>query len=81
MASSSNIIGPVDIKLTANHPIPAETEEPAPPLKIDPSQLKNKPTSTLSDIPDGGFVAWLQCMGSFLLFFNGFGIINSFGKL
>ncbi|KAM0794207.1 major facilitator superfamily domain-containing protein [Usnea florida] len=29
--------------------------------------------------PDGGFVAWLQCAGSFFMFFNCWGLVNSFG--
>ncbi|KAI9871970.1 MAG: hypothetical protein M1830_002209 [Pleopsidium flavum] len=37
------------------------------------------PMSTASAIPDGGFVAWLQCAGSFSLFFNCWGIVNTFG--
>ena len=28
---------------------------------------------------DGGFLAWLQCAGSFFLFFSSWGIVNSFG--
>ncbi|KAF7561630.1 hypothetical protein G7046_g2527 [Stylonectria norvegica] len=30
-------------------------------------------------VPDGGVVAWLQVAGSFLLFFNSWGIINAYG--
>ncbi|KAK5328554.1 hypothetical protein LTR93_002339 [Exophiala xenobiotica] len=30
-------------------------------------------------VPDGGFIAWLQVAGSWLLFFNSWGIINTFG--
>ena len=30
--------------------------------------------------PDGGFVAWLQCAGSFFMFFNCWGLVNSFGE-
>ncbi|RDW62387.1 MFS general substrate transporter-25 [Coleophoma cylindrospora] len=29
--------------------------------------------------PDGGFIAWLQVFGSFFLFFNSWGIMNTFG--
>ncbi|PYI05354.1 MFS general substrate transporter [Aspergillus sclerotiicarbonarius CBS 121057] len=32
-----------------------------------------------SDIPNGGFMAWYQVLGSFFLFFNCWGIINTFG--
>ncbi|PNS15737.1 hypothetical protein CAC42_4189 [Sphaceloma murrayae] len=32
-----------------------------------------------SSIPDGGLQAWLQVLGSFFLFFNHWGIINTFG--
>ncbi|KAK6375704.1 hypothetical protein LTS17_007526 [Exophiala oligosperma] len=31
------------------------------------------------DVPDGGTLAWLQVAGSWLLFFNSWGIINTFG--
>ncbi|KAM3084419.1 hypothetical protein ACMFMG_001476 [Clarireedia jacksonii] len=30
-------------------------------------------------IPDGGIVAWLQVLGSFFLFFNSWGIVNTYG--
>lgn len=30
-------------------------------------------------IPDGGLVAWLQVLGSFMIFFNTWGVVNSFG--
>ena len=29
---------------------------------------------------NGGPIAWLHCLAAFLLFFNGWGMINSFGK-
>ena len=31
------------------------------------------------EITDGGLVAWLHCVSAFLLFFNAWGVINSFG--
>lgn len=31
-------------------------------------------------IPDGGFIAWLQVLGSFLMFFNTWGVANAFGE-
>ncbi|KAF4552276.1 Aspyridones efflux protein apdF [Elsinoe fawcettii] len=40
------------------------------------------PAASVNDasaIPDGGAQAWLQVLGSFLLFFNHWGIINTFG--
>ena len=39
------------------------------------------PPSAASQIPDGGLVAWLQCLSSFFLFFNCWGIVNTFGEL
>lgn len=30
-------------------------------------------------IPDGGVVAWLQVLGTFLMFFNTWGVVNAFG--
>lgn len=38
-----------------------------------------KPTSSSQPPPDGGLVAWLQVLGSFLINFNNFGLANSFG--
>ena len=32
-------------------------------------------------VPDGGFVAWLQCAAGFCIFFNTWGLLNSFGLL
>ncbi|KAK9318126.1 major facilitator superfamily domain-containing protein [Lipomyces starkeyi] len=31
------------------------------------------------DVPDGGFVAWVQVSGSFFMYFNSWGLTNSFG--
>ena len=31
-------------------------------------------------VPDGGALAWFHCFSAFLLFFSGWGIINSYGK-
>lgn len=42
-----------------------------------PSQAA--PTASSSDIPDGGITAWLQVIGAFFLFFNSWGIVNTFG--
>ena len=39
------------------------------------------PAHPTNQIPNGGFEAWLQCAGSFFLFFNGFGMVNTFGEL
>lgn len=36
---------------------------------------KNLPVS----VPNGGFVAWLQCASSFALFMASWGIVSSFG--
>ena len=48
-------------------------------IVVDESKPETEPTRNPSAIPDGGLVAWTQCAGSFFLFFNGFGIINTFG--
>ena len=49
------------------------------PFVVDDPKPEIEPTRNPSGIPDGGLVAWTQCAGSFFLFFNGFGIINTFG--
>ena len=38
------------------------------------------PSNSTSEIPNGGVVAWIQCAGSFFLFFNCWGVVNTFGK-
>ncbi|KZT02251.1 MFS general substrate transporter [Laetiporus sulphureus 93-53] len=42
---------------------------------------ESSPASAPPEInfPDGGTIAWLQVVGSFFLFFNSWGIINTFG--
>ncbi|KAK6213315.1 major facilitator superfamily transporter [Colletotrichum tabaci] len=37
------------------------------------------PTPEPAAKPDGGFVAWMQVVGGFLLFFNSWGILSAFG--
>jgi len=39
-----------------------------------------KSVRDVSSIPNGGLVAWLQVAGSFVLFFNTWGVINTFGS-
>ena len=38
------------------------------------------PSPAPPSLPDGGFTAWLQCAGSFFMFFNCWGVVNSFGE-
>ena len=45
--------------------------------KSIPDVLPSNPTS---EIPNGGVLAWIQCAGSFFLFFNCWGVVNTFGK-
>ncbi|MDI1492935.1 MAG: hypothetical protein OHK93_004718 [Ramalina farinacea] len=52
---------------------------PSPNASSAPLEPEKKPVNPMSNIPDGGFTAWMQCAGSFFIFFNGFGLINSFG--
>ena len=35
--------------------------------------------NNIKSVPNGGLKAWLQVLGSFFLFFNSWGIINTFG--
>ena len=45
-----------------------------------PEEVEMKGTKAVgAAIPDGGFIAWLQCGGSFFLFFNCWGVVNTFG--
>lgn len=44
--------------------------------QLTPTQEHKEPTSVV----DGGFWAWVQCVTGFCVFFNTFGLLNSFGK-
>ncbi|KAL5422537.1 hypothetical protein PMIN07_012457 [Paraphaeosphaeria minitans] len=57
--------------------VTGESEEPGAPL--EPS--KSRPSiNNAAAIPNGGATAWLQVVGAFFLFFNSWGIINTFGS-
>ena len=49
----------------------------APSGPVPPSFIDN---TDQTKIKDGGMIAWLHCLSAFLLFFTGWGIVNSFGK-
>lgn len=52
-----------------------DPEEPQTSLVVEkPSQQ----TATLP--PDGGLMGWLQCAAGFCVFFNTWGLLNTFGK-
>jgi hypothetical protein len=39
--------------------------------KADTTKIETPKPSTAREIPNGGFEAWTQVVGSFILFFNG----------
>jgi hypothetical protein len=42
----------------------------------------SKPSvNNIRSVPNGGTIAWLQVLASFFLFFNSWGIVNTFGML
>lgn len=55
-------------------------DDGAGPDKVEDDQASAHIHSPHSDdIPDGGIIAWLQVLGSFLIYFNNWGLANSFG--
>ncbi|KAF2718850.1 MFS general substrate transporter [Polychaeton citri CBS 116435] len=48
-------------------------------LQQEPVPNAKPSVSNINSVPDGGLTAWLQVLGSFFLFFNSWGLINSFG--
>ena len=59
-----------------------EIETKPPSEAILGADSTNKPENRGSpSIPDGGFTAWLQCVAGFCIFFNTWGLLNSFGTL
>ncbi|KAK2015003.1 major facilitator superfamily transporter [Colletotrichum eremochloae] len=71
--------------LSEKHAHP-ETEENLPPVSGHLVQDQNalsrdgaKQPPNPAAKPDGGFVAWMQVVGGFILFFNSWGILSCFG--
>lgn len=51
-----------------------------PDLEKVQTKASTKPSVTsLSSIPNGGLTAWLQVLSGFFIFFNSWGIVNTFG--
>lgn len=44
-----------------------------------PSTVTPPTSNPLPEVPDGGAQAWLQVAGAWVLMFNTFGLINTFG--
>ena len=61
---------------TVNEPDSKETMS----VEDGDSIHKSAPPPAPPSFPDGGFTAWLQCAGSFFMFFNCWGVVNSFGR-
>ncbi|PQE32765.1 MFS monocarboxylate transporter protein [Rutstroemia sp. NJR-2017a WRK4] len=55
------------------------SQEPIDTEKGEVSQAVQPQPAPSSPIPNGGFKAWLQVLGAHLLFFNSWGIVNTFG--
>jgi predicted MFS family arabinose efflux permease len=47
---------------------------------IEPTASVPPSVNNFASIPNGGLKAWLQVLGSFFLFFNSWGIVNTFGS-
>ncbi|KMU75800.1 hypothetical protein CISG_05197 [Coccidioides immitis RMSCC 3703] len=82
--SSGSTVNPID----PTNEKPAETAEPGAALqnsdeesdkKIDPGKEKAS-VNNVSSVPNGGTRAWLQVLGAHFLFFNSWGIVNTFGS-
>ncbi len=84
MEASSAIMAPIPTKNNGEKhypPNPAGELELGDLLLSDNPNPRLKPPDHSSLVPDGGLIAWIQCAGSFFLFFNGFGMVNTFGRL
>ncbi|OCL08237.1 MFS general substrate transporter [Glonium stellatum] len=60
----------------------AEDDSPVPvtAAELEPVTTKAHSVNHVDSIPNGGLKAWLQVLGSFFIFFNSWGIINTFGS-
>ncbi|KAK9374343.1 major facilitator superfamily domain-containing protein [Lipomyces chichibuensis] len=61
-----------------NIPNIAEAGTPESEMLSDAEEIDEK-QNPFDDVPDGGFMAWLQVSGSFFMYFNSWGLTNSFG--
>ncbi|KAF2644728.1 MFS general substrate transporter [Massarina eburnea CBS 473.64] len=50
------------------------------PGSLERVKSKQPSVNNAAAIPDGGVMAWLQVLGAFFLFFNSWGIVNTFGS-
>ncbi|KAK9492656.1 major facilitator superfamily domain-containing protein [Lipomyces doorenjongii] len=62
----------------ASIPNRAEMGTPESQMLADAEEIDEK-QNPFDDVPDGGFMAWLQVSGSFFMYFNSWGLTNSFG--
>ncbi|KAK9430090.1 major facilitator superfamily domain-containing protein [Lipomyces doorenjongii] len=62
----------------ASIPNRAEMGTPESQMLADAEAIDEK-QNPFDDVPDGGFMAWLQVSGSFFMYFNSWGLTNSFG--
>lgn len=54
-------------------------QQQLPTEKTEPEPVAPAPLTAQSPPPDGGIVAWLHVVGGFMLFFNSWGLLNTFG--
>lgn len=70
-----------DIDAAANARAAAAAQDEAHrPLEKTASRKSKHSINNISSVPNGGLLAWLQVLGAFFLFFNSWGIVNSFGS-
>ncbi|KAK5136270.1 hypothetical protein LTR08_003877 [Meristemomyces frigidus] len=66
-----------------HHPTMTDGEKGAPPVEAAAAADSNPPAPPAGphggSVPNGGTQAWLQVLGSWMLFFNTWGILNTFG--
>ncbi|EEP78010.1 predicted protein [Uncinocarpus reesii 1704] len=76
--STMNHIDPTDEKgAGSTEPVTALVKDEAN-SELQPATLKAS-VNNVASVPDGGMWAWLQVLGAHVLFFNSWGIINTFG--
>ena len=84
MAQPNSSSAPPEPKL-ANSTVPSHVDSEAQ-SDIEEKQDVQKPppgppANWLGDIPDGGLQAWIQVLCGWVLFFNTWGILNTFGGM
>ncbi|EMC93054.1 hypothetical protein BAUCODRAFT_272483 [Baudoinia panamericana UAMH 10762] len=68
-----------DLRDAAEPPFTEEVEPAANGSALERVASAKPSVNNIKSVPNGGLVAWLQVLGSFFIYWNSWGIVNTFG--